>query len=254
MATYINTKVLLNPGEIFGDNKEKYAWLLLGSPTREVAKRSGVTDTDENKDGYYPLNGVNGETGEWKVENGKMTFKNANICGIAPVSQAPSYSFDNTSEGSADDDTEVAVQIIYNFPGNTSASGDNLLYPIVPDGGDSESVDNVANTQGFSLGPGYLALVKLSDEKQEIANYNGFKEYFTSLWSIDGTGSIGGTFSYMNETSAEGKGGTAYPIADFVTIIVAYDVQQQSMVNQYNFTGFNVGSSSLTISGLSSNN
>lgn len=239
MATYINTNVLLKPQDIFETDtgetaRKKYAWLLLGSPTKNVALGSGG-----DAKSYYPL------ATEWKVQNGKMTFKNGNVCGIASVSKVPDYSLLGANEGSGND-AQVAESVVYNFPGNTSGA-DNLLYPIVPDGGDSDDVDGVSNTEGFSLNSGYLALVKLVSK---YTSYDDFKTYYASLWGApQGNGSIGGTFSQMSAINANGS-----EIAGYVKVLVAYDVTNQSMVNQYNFTGFNVGSSSLTISGLSSGN
>lgn len=246
MATYINTSILLRPQEIFetttdanNNIKNKFAWLLLGSPTKGVALGSDDQGDDSS---YYPL------STEWKVEKGKMVFRDANVCGIAPVSKEPSYEQQGTAaEESDDEEIEVAESIVYSFPGN-SAGEDNLLYPMVP-GGDIEAGESAASTEGYSINSGYLALVRL-DDNWTYTTFDGFKGYYQSLWGApQGNGSIGGTFSQMEKKKAEGT-----TIAKGVRILVAYDVSNTSMVNQYNFTGFNVGSSSLTISGLSSGN
>lgn len=242
MATYINTSILLRPQEIFetttdanNNVKDGFAWLLLGTPTKGVALGDESAGDDSS---YYPL------STEWKVEKGKMTFKNANVCGIAPVSKEPSYEQQGSEAEGDDDEIEVAESIVYSFPGN-SAGEDNLLYPMVP-GGDIEAGESAASTEGYSLNSGYLALVKLIGTNNNT--FEKFKAYYQSLWgNPQGNGSIGGTFSQMEKSKASGS-----EIANDVRILVAYDVNNTSMVNQYNFTGFNVGSSSLTISGLSS--
>lgn len=247
MATYINTSVLLKPQEIFGDNGEadqsKFAWLLLGNPTKDVAL--GNSELETGKTSHYPLN----ET--WHVENGRMTFKNANVCGIAPANAAPKYKMIGTGEEDSDSSnaSEVAEAITYSFPGNT-AGENNLLYPLVA-GGNVEDGEGAAATEGYSISPGYLALVMLLDsEDNEDATYEKFKEEYIKLWTVGGDGSTSGTFSRMEFSNANRS-----DIADEkVKVLVAYNVSNPTMVNQYNFTGFNVGSSSLTVSGLSSNN
>lgn len=251
MATYINTSVLLKPQEIFGDDSKadqnKFAWLLLGSPTKKVASQVNGSDGDDEITGsYYPL--INGDNPTWKVENGRITFKNANVCGIAPANAAPTYKLNTGSDEEASYTPEVADSITYNFPGN-NAGENNLLYPLVA-GGDIENGEGAAATQGYSLDSGYLAFVMLLDsENNEGATYETFKDIYINLWKVGGDGSTSGTFSRM-----EGSNANQSNIADkLVKVLVAYDVQSSTMVNQYNFTGFNVGSSSLTISGLNSN-
>lgn len=238
MATYINTNVLLKSQEVFEsgavneeDAKKKYAWLLLGTPTKNVALGEGEEGEEEAEDetkSYYPL-----ET-EWKIEGGKITFKNANVCGVAPVDNVPNYSL----VGADSDEVDFAESIVYNFPGNSNRE-EGLLYPMAPNV-DSEEIESVSKTEGFSLDNGYLAFVKLV---KTYTTYDELKNYYASLWTT------GEPFSQMSKEKAVGS-----EIASSVKVLVAYDVANQTMVNQYNFTGFNVGASSLTINGLISNN
>lgn len=212
---YINSNVLLNFENL---SNKKFAWLLLGFPSNNANISAGIT-----------------ESGSPFLDNNKMKIKDYSIAGI---------SFVDESNKMLKDDSDPK-NIIYIFPQS---------------GKETKIFCNVSSEQSPSTGfknVKELALVTIEDSVyvtlKDGDNFldNKIRETFFYFDNNKMESSGDYSFIYIPANSEDGH----YRLMNGVIedVILVYGVTTSSNdtpVNVMNYTGFTVGTSQLTISGL----
>jgi hypothetical protein len=218
--TFINPQIVLK-GKTFiqsdnVSNPYNYVWFLLGDPIYEgeAEGRFKNPDTDGPKEDILKFD---------IADNNKLKFKADSVAAFCAAANDTGLSFDPGEN----DKQEKLSTLKYIFK-NTKAEGQYITF-LCPN-----------EQYGFELGNvGHLVLAKLKDGKQITDVNDAVKSFFR----ID----EGKTTEIMEDDkyslfASEGV------IQD---IMLAYGGLTGGLkVNNYNYSGFNVGSSTITISGF----
>jgi len=221
---YINKKLFNSTAEIVNEGT-KYGWILLGEPTKFFA-----VSGDSKEEIHLTEEGSEGTSEDDILHIGeKNRFYDCCIAGFTPLVS------NVITIGNADD---TLNSITYNFKGS-SANSESIVYHV-----DIEDRHNWGH--GISR-YGRLCLIQYNPDKEETdeikAQIGGWYKTPTAsgdpyLWEI------GEDSKFMWNTNF---------CDEFVkNIVLAYDVNNSTEVNTYNFTGFSVGAASFSISGLRS--
>lgn len=224
--TFINPQIVLQgknfvQPDIIG-NSYNYVWFLLGDPIYE--------NNAEGRFKNYDADGPKEEILKFdNTDNNKLKFRADSVAAYCAAANDTGLLFD-TGEN---DKQEKLPTLKYIFK-NTKATEQYITFHL-PDGGD----------YGFELGEvGHLVLAKLKDGI-EISNVDhAVKSFFED--SSDGK-----TIDIKKDTDYSLFDGEDSVIKD---IMLAYGGLTGGLkVNNYNYSGFNVGSSTITISGFVNN-
>lgn len=219
--TFINPQIVLKgkdfvQSNVIGDSYN-YVWFLLGDPIYE-----------DNAEGRFKNPNTEGNKEEiLKFDNEKLKFRADSVAAFCAAADGTGLSFE-TGEN-AEQESLSTLKYIFK---NTEAAGQHITF-LYPD-----------EKYGFELGTaGHLVLAKLRDGKEindvKHAVVDGFFEE-----------SGGKTINIKEDTeySLFAQDGV---IKD---IMLAYGGLTGGLkVNNYNYSGFNVGSSTITISGFFNN-
>ena len=216
--TFINPQIVLQ-GKTFiqSDNVSSlynYVWFLLGDPIYEG-----------NPEGRFQSPGADGSKEDiLKFVNGKLKFRADSVAAFCAAADGTELSFE--AGESAEQESLQTLKYIFK---NTEAAGQHITF-VCPN-----------EQHGFELGNvGHLVLAKLKDSK-DIANVD---QVVSSFFKETG----GKTIDIEKDTEYRLFDGEDSVIKD---IMLAYGGLTGGLkVNNYNYSGFNVGSSTITISGF----
>lgn len=222
--TFINPQIVLQgknfvQPDIIGDSYN-YVWFLLGDP-----KYGG------DADGRFKNPGTDGPKEDilkFDIADNKLKFRADSVAAFCAAANGTGLSF----EVGENAEQESLSTLKYTFK-NTEAEGQYITFHW-PDGGD----------HGFELGNvGHLVLAKLKDSKETANVDQVVKRFFED--------SDGKTINIGKDTGYSLFDGEDSVIKD---IMLAYGGLTGGLkVNNYNYSGFNVGSSTITISGFVNN-
>lgn len=216
--TFINPQIVLK-GKTFiqsdnVSNPYKYVWFLLGDPIYEG-----------NPEGRFKNPDTEGPKEEiLKFDNGKLKFRADSVAAFCAAADDTGLSFEEGENA----ERENLSTLKYIFK-NTEATGQHITF-LCPD-----------EKYGFELGTaGHLVLAKLIDGK-EISDVD--HAVVDDFFKVSGGKTI--EIEEDTEYSLFAQDGV---IKD---IMLAYGGLTGGLkVNNYNYSGFNVGSSTITISGF----
>jgi hypothetical protein len=224
---YINKKLFNSTAEIVNE-ETKYGWILLGEPIKFFA-HNDVSDEEIHLTEENNLNGDTGEDEILHIGDDKNRFYDCCIAGFTPLAS------NVITIGNAD---EGLSNITYNFKGS-SANSESIIYRV-----DTENRHNWGH--GISR-YGRLCLIQYNSD---IKDTDEIKTQIGSWYKLPAVSGdpylweVGEDSRYMWNTNF---------YDEFVkNIVLAYDVNNSTEVNTYNFTGFSVGAASFSISGLRS--
>jgi hypothetical protein len=210
---FINAKFFYNKNELIDENNYSYWWILMGNLKDYGSDLELASDASIKGDEWTELKGKESSynvTGSSKVE-----LKNAYICGIAGA-LAPVVEEDPNNMG--------------NVVLTASGSKSNSIIPFTV-GQDKSTVGHNADS---------LWLLAL---KKELNDDNVQNQLFPFVIDSDNSG---------NATTQK-YAGPKYDISDSNNIcipLIGYNVSSDNAVNSINYSGFTVGSSVVTLSGL----
>ena len=220
--TFINPQIVLKGKDFVQSNSASdpynYVWFLLGDPIYEG-----------NTEGRFRSPGTDGSKEEILTfdiaDKNKLKFRADSVAAFCAAANGTGLSF----EPGEDAEQEKLPTLKYIFK-NTEATGQHITF-YWPDGGD----------YGFELGNvGHLVLAKLIDGK----GINDVDQVVKSFFED----SDGKTIDIKEDTEHSLFDGEVSVIKD---IMLAYGGLTGGLkVNNYNYSGFNVGSSTITISGF----
>lgn len=221
--TFINPQIVLKGKDFVQSNSASdlynYVWFLLGDP-----KCEGDTE------GRFKSPGTDGSNKEEILkfdiaDNNKLKFRADSVAAFCAAADGTGLSF----ELGENDEQEKLPTLKYIFK-NTEAAEQHITF-YWPDSGD----------YGFELGNvGHLVLAKLKDNK----GINDVDQVVKSFFK-DSDGKI---IDIEKDTEYRLFNGEDSVIKD---IMLAYGGLTGGLkVNNYNYSGFNVGSSTITISGF----
>ena len=210
---FINAKFFYERSELIDENKYSYWWILMGELNSYGSTLESVSDASIKEDEWTELKRRESSynvTGSSKVE-----LKNAYICGIAGPS-APVVEEDPNNMG--------------NVVLTASGSKSNSIIPFTV-GQDNSTIGHRADS---------LWLLALSNQ---LNDENVQKQLFPFVTDSDSSGSA----------TTQKYAGPKYDISDSNNIcipLIGYTVSSDDAVNSVNYSGFTVGSSVVTLSGL----
>ncbi len=218
--TFINPQIVLKGKEFVQSNDASdpynYVWFLLGDPIYEG-----------DAEGRFKNPGTDGPKEDilkFDIADNKLKFRADSVAAYCTAADGTGLSFEPGE--SAEQESLSTLKYIFK---NTEAAGQYITF-LCPN-----------EQYGFELGNvGHLVLAKLKNNKQ----ITDVDQVVKSFYSDDGGKTIGITedFEY---SLFDGEDGV---IKD---IMLAYGGLTGGLkVNNYNYSGFNVGSSTITISGF----
>lgn len=218
--TFINPQIVLKGKDfVQSDNigePYNYVWFLLGDPKYEG-----------NADGRFKNPGTDGSKKDiLEFDNGKLKFRADSVAAFCAAADDTGLSFEEGEN--AEQESLKTLKYIFK---NTKAAEQHITFHW-PDGGD----------YGFELGNvGHLVLAKLKSNKETVNVDQVVKSFFED-------DSDGKTINIREDTGYSLFDGEDSVIKD---IMLAYGGLTGGLkVNNYNYSGFNVGSSTITISGF----
>ena len=219
--TFINPQIVLQGKDFIQSNAASdpyiYVWFLLGDPKYEgkAEGRFKNPDTEGPRENILKFD---------IADNNKLKFRADSVAAFCAAADGTGLSFDPGEN----DKQENLLTLKYIFK-NTEAAGQHITFW----SNDDQS--------GFELGDvGHLVLVKLKDGK-EISDVDQVVKRF---------------FEESGGKTIDIKEDTGYSLFDgedsvIKNIMLAYGGLTGGLkVNNYNYSGFNVGSSTITISGF----
>lgn len=220
--TFINPQIVLQ-GKTFvqSDNPSdsyNYVWFLLGDPIYEG-----------DAEGRFKNPGTDGPKEDILkfviTDNNKLKFRADSVAAYCTAADGTGLLFEEGENA----EQEKLPTLKYIFK-NTEAAGQHITF-YWPDGGN----------YGFELGNvGHLVLAKLKSNKETVNVDQVVKSFFED--------SDGKTINIREDTGYSLFDGEDSVIKD---IMLAYGGLTGGLkVNNYNYSGFNVGSSTITISGF----
>jgi hypothetical protein len=222
--TFINPQIVLKGKDFVQSNSIDepyiYVWFLLGDPIYE-----------NNAEGRFKNPNAEGNKEEilkFDIADNKLKFRADSVAAFCAAADGTGLLF----ESGENDKQENLPTLKYIFK-NTEATGQNITF-LCPD-----------EKYGFELGTaGHLVLAKLKDGKGiNDVNHAVVNDFFI----VSG----GKTIEIGRDTGYSLFDGEESVIKD---IVLAYGGLTGGLkVNNYNYSGFNVGSSTITISGFVSN-
>lgn len=219
--TFINPQIVLKGKDfVQSDNigePYNYVWFLLGDPKYE------------GEEGRFQNPGTEGPKEDilkFGIADNKLKFGADSVAAFCAAADGTGLSFE--AGESAEQERLQTLKYIFK---NTEAAGQHITF-LCPDG-----------QYGFELGSvGHLVLAKLKNGKG-IADVD---QVVKSFFEVDN--SSGKTINIRKDTEYDLFDGEVSVIKD---IMLAYGgLTGGLMVNNYNYSGFNVGSSTITISGF----
>lgn len=243
---YINKKIF-DYAKTNDEETEYFGWILTGIPTLETL----LGNKKDNAAAQSEYNGDNGiGNGKAYVQNeisendvGDILFYDSYIAGYSPlIEKAINFNF-----GAFNGPLNI------NFSGTNSAKI-NLIV-------DSESASSI----GWKSNNCYLFFVKYKKDIEGVANKEDLEtkieEFFNEIYTGDNNNTPNINKYYYkntveNYTGEEDKNlSTLIKKKDFVEnfidkIYISYYVNTSSVINAYNFSGFSVGDSTLSINGF----
>lgn len=227
--TYINDKVLLDAKGILGNDGKytNFSWFLIGLPTNFIMKEEipGWSDEDSGYSSYI-------------FENGRFTFKDYNVAGFTE--------FVDKSKMKAQQTESNGVEYIFSgtVP-NTSEGKSSVQFTIA----------GVENTK--SAGYKNKLVLCLCAIKNDINDFSEVKQAIISTQDTSGLFTTSEFEGFGLSTIYTHKDDNHNYIFNNIIddVIVAYDVSSgESYINSYNFSGFVVGDTTVTVNGLFSIN
>ena len=222
--TFINPQIVLKGKDFVQSNSIDepyiYVWFLLGDPIYE-----------NNAEGRFKNPNAEGNKEEilkFDIADNKLKFRADSVAAFCAAADGTGLLF----ESGENDKQENLPTLKYIFK-NTKAEDQYITFHW-PDGGD----------YGFELGnAGHLVLAKLKNGKEISDVDDAVKSFFED--------SDGKTINIKEDTGYSLFDGEESVIKD---IVLAYGGLTGGLkVNNYNYSGFNVGSSTITISGFVNN-
>ena len=211
--------------------KEKFGWILAGVPSIDMLG----CDDQQIKNAYNESNNV-GYYESSDVEKGQFLFYDSYIAGYSEF-LLDAITF---TEGTYSNPLTISMA------GSTNATI-NLAVDMAN-----------ASTYGWNINGCYLFFVKYNDDIESVDELGNF---FKTIFVGDSNNSSSSNIYYYKPTKTGDissldklteiiKEGKEFINRFIDKVYIAYDVNTNNMINAYNFSGFSVGESTLSISGF----
>jgi hypothetical protein len=212
---FINAKFFYKSSELIDKEKYSYWWILMGELNSYGSTLESVSDASIKEDEWTALKRSKSSYSFVDGSSSSVKLKNAYICGIAGTS-VPVIGEDPNNMG--------------NVVLTASGSKSNSIIPFTV-GQDNSTIGHRADS---------LWLLALSNQ---LNDDNVQDQLFPFVIDSDSNGSI----------TTQKYAGPKYDISDSNNIcipLIGYNVSSDNAVNSVNYSGFTVGTSVVTLSGL----
>lgn len=211
---FINAKFFYKKDELINDSKYSYWWILMGE-LLTFGSSIGYNDTYVNEQTWNNLKAA--KTSYTIKGSSKVDLNNAYVCGMAKATQIPSI-----DEGQGDENKGTVIL-------NVGGAGSTSIIPFTVGQGMSDVGHNADSLW-------LIALPKIEDD--DILGLFPFE--------IDSTvpGSETQKYTGLRNTNLDlSNPGKCIPL-------IGYNVSSEGAVNNIKYSGFTVGNSVVTLSGL----